>query len=100
MISMGYALVTCSYMFGTINVIFHEWRDELTRESTYKPCFQKGGNDMKKVRISKEAAFIKKAAESGSFSILNPDRILTISAKRARKSPPAKELDEAAREIG
>jgi hypothetical protein len=55
---------------------------------------------MKKGRISKEAAFIKKAVESGSFSILNPDRILYISVKRAPKSPPAKELDEAARETG
>ena len=55
---------------------------------------------MRKGKISKEAAFIKKAAESGGFSILNPNGILTISTKRALKSPPAKELDEAAREIG
>ena len=55
---------------------------------------------MKEVRISKEAAFIKKAAESGSFSILNPDRILTISIKEVPKFSPVKELDEAAREIG
>lgn len=55
---------------------------------------------MKKVRISKEAAFIKKAAESGSFSILKPSRILTISKKEVPKFSAVKELDEAARETG
>jgi hypothetical protein len=55
---------------------------------------------MKKARIAKEAAFIKKAVESGSFSILNPDRILSISTKEEPKGRPIRELDESTREIG
>ena len=50
---------------------------------------------MRKVRISKEAAFIKKAAESGSLRILKPGRILTISTKEVPKFSSVKELDEA-----
>jgi hypothetical protein len=55
---------------------------------------------MKKVRISKERAFVKKEAEIGGFSTSKSGRILTISAKGVPKSPPIKEIDESGRERG